>query len=226
VPTLFRLFLPTDSYPGLSPSMPLIFRQNLFCPFLQFCWKIDISNNKKDKAFLLVEIWIAIQRDFSHCFHAQVYYNPNWFISTWPLQYFCIDLCHFNVTVLAPLHWGHETLSSFGFPTYPHTSCMCSTLCLWPKSNNITVFALDLKSAYEGEHMIFGLMSLANLAQDDSTLFLYPFPFNWYQSADRHCFIFLSFIFERYCFLYKLLIQQVSLWHILNCFIPSTFILS
>jgi hypothetical protein len=29
------------------------------------------------------------------------------------------------------------------------------------------VFALDLKSTYEGEHMIFGLLGLANLAQDD-----------------------------------------------------------
>jgi hypothetical protein len=33
-------------------------------------------------------------------------------------------------------------------------------------SNNIA-FVLDLKSAYEGEHMIFGFLSLANLAQDD-----------------------------------------------------------
>jgi hypothetical protein len=37
---------------------------------------------------------------------------------------------------------------------------MCS------KSNPL-VFALDLKSAYEGEHMIFGLLGLANLAQYD-----------------------------------------------------------
>jgi hypothetical protein len=35
------------------------------------------------------------------------------------------------------------------------------------KSNNIVAFALDLKSTYEGEHMIFGLLSLANLSQDD-----------------------------------------------------------
>jgi hypothetical protein len=38
---------------------------------------------------------------------------------------------------------------------------------MWPKSNNIAVFALDLKSAYEAEHAIFGLLSLANLAQND-----------------------------------------------------------
>jgi hypothetical protein len=44
---------------------------------------------------------------------------------------------------------------------------MCSPLSVWPKSNNITAFALDLKSEYEGEHTIFGLLSLANLAQDN-----------------------------------------------------------
>jgi hypothetical protein len=44
---------------------------------------------------------------------------------------------------------------------------MSSPLVKWPKSNNIAVFALDLKSTYEGEHMIFDLLSLANLAQND-----------------------------------------------------------
>jgi hypothetical protein len=34
---------------------------------------------------------------------------------------------------------------------------------MWSKSNNIAVFAQDLKSAYEGEHMIFGPLSLAEL---------------------------------------------------------------
>jgi hypothetical protein len=38
---------------------------------------------------------------------------------------------------------------------------------MWPKSNNIAVFSLDLKSVYEVEHKIFGLLSLANLSQND-----------------------------------------------------------
>jgi hypothetical protein len=38
------------------------------------------------------------------------------------------------------------------------------------------VFALDLKSKYEGEHTIFGLLGLANLAQDDVLQF---HPFTW-----------------------------------------------
>jgi hypothetical protein len=43
---------------------------------------------------------------------------------------------------------------------------------MWSKSNHIAAFALDRKSTYEGEHAIFGLLSLANLAQND-VLWLY-----------------------------------------------------
>jgi hypothetical protein len=42
------------------------------------------------------------------------------------------------------------------------------------QSNHIAAFALDLKSAYEGEHMIFGLLNLADLAQNDALQF-HPF---------------------------------------------------
>jgi hypothetical protein len=38
---------------------------------------------------------------------------------------------------------------------------------MWSKSNNIAAFALALKSTYEGEYTIFGLLSLANLAQNN-----------------------------------------------------------
>jgi hypothetical protein len=41
-------------------------------------------------------------------------------------------------------------------------------------SNNITAFVLGLKTTYEGEHTSFGLLSLANFAQDDVLQFL-PF---------------------------------------------------
>jgi hypothetical protein len=63
------------------PRIPLTSRQNLFCPFLQFCWKVDISNNKKDIAFLLVEIRIAIQRAFFFCIYWCILINYiNWFL--------------------------------------------------------------------------------------------------------------------------------------------------
>jgi hypothetical protein len=37
---------------------------------------------------------------------------------------------------------------------------------MWSKSNHIAAFALDLKSSYEGEHTIFGLLSLADLTKN------------------------------------------------------------
>jgi hypothetical protein len=46
---------------------------------------------------------------------------------------------------------------------------MCS------KSNPIVVFALDLMSTSEGEHMIFGLLGQANLTQNDDVLQFHPF---------------------------------------------------
>jgi hypothetical protein len=36
----------------------------------------------------------------------------------------------------------------------PHSSPMCSPLVMWPKSNNIAVFALDLTSTYEGDGIL------------------------------------------------------------------------
>jgi hypothetical protein len=45
---------------------------------------------------------------------------------------------------------------------------MCS------KSNPLVVFALDLMSTYEGEHMNFGLLGQANLTQNDVLQF-HPF---------------------------------------------------
>jgi hypothetical protein len=77
------------------------------------------------------------------------------------------NLCDFKVSVLAPLESGHEMLSYFGFSTYSYISRMCSPLVMWSKSNHIAAFALDLKSTCEGDHMIFGLLSLADLTQND-----------------------------------------------------------
>jgi hypothetical protein len=52
------------------------------------------------------------------------------------------------------------------------------SLVIWPKCNYIAVIALDLKSAYEGEYMIFGLLSQADLAQNDVIQF-HSFTCKW-----------------------------------------------
>jgi hypothetical protein len=49
---------------------------------------------------------------------------------------------------------------------------------MWSKSNNTAAFALDLKSEYEGEHTIFGLLSLADLTQNDVLQF-HLFTYKW-----------------------------------------------
>jgi hypothetical protein len=49
---------------------------------------------------------------------------------------------------------------------------------IYSKSNPIVVFALDLMSTYEGEHMIIGLLGQANLTQNDVLQF-HPFTSEW-----------------------------------------------
>jgi hypothetical protein len=77
------------------------------------------------------------------------------------------NLCCFKVSVLVPLKQGHQTLLCFGFSAYFYITQMCSPLVMWSQSKHIAVFALDLRSAYEGEHTIFGLLSLADFVQND-----------------------------------------------------------
>jgi hypothetical protein len=53
---------------------------------------------------------------------------------------------------------GNKCYLVFRYLTYPHTSLVCSCFFMLPKSNTLLVFALDLMSAYEGEHTIFGFL--------------------------------------------------------------------
>jgi hypothetical protein len=73
-------------------------------------------------------------------------------------------LCQFKITLFAPLLWAQQTLSNFGFPTFPYSSCMCSPLSVLPMSNNITAFVLGLKSTNEGEHTSSVHLRLANFS--------------------------------------------------------------
>jgi hypothetical protein len=75
------------------PSPPLPFRQNLFCAFYQFHWRVETSNYKKDIAFLLVEIRTAIQR-FLALLSCTNVLQPTLIISNWSLHSFPIPfLC-------------------------------------------------------------------------------------------------------------------------------------
>jgi hypothetical protein len=162
---------PPPSHLHYPPSAsPLAYSMSLCCTFLQFLWRVDISNNKKDLAFLLVEIK-GLYREIPSiafmykCVTTHVHSSlTDLFTGSWSPS--DVDLCRFKVSVLVPLELGHQILSCLGF-RLSLFSCMCSPFLKSPKSNNIAVFALDLKTAYEGEHIMFGLMSLANLPQND-----------------------------------------------------------
>jgi hypothetical protein len=142
--TLFGSFLPHALHPFHHPHP-----HHLFCDFLQFCWE-DISNNKKDIAFFAsldkdsyteIPSMASRHKFITTCIDSS---PPDLYTASQSLSH--IDQCHFKVTVLAPVQWGHQILSSFGFPIYPQSSHMCSPLRVWPKSKKITAFSLDLKS--------------------------------------------------------------------------------
>jgi hypothetical protein len=83
---------------------------------------------------------IAIQRDSLYCFHAHVYYNLHWFISTRPLHYFLVPFPYgiqqFKLPYL--LH-----IQVYGFLPFPYPSNVQSPLSVWSVFN-ITAFVLSL----------------------------------------------------------------------------------
>jgi hypothetical protein len=144
VHTLFGPFQPPALHPLPLLLTPIASRQDLFCPLLQFCWRVNISNNKNDIAFLLVwemDSYTEIPRIASMHMCVTTWNDsslPGVFTTSWSHSH--IDLCHFKAAILALLQWAHQTLSSFGFLAFPYFSCMCPPLIVWPMSNNTTVF--------------------------------------------------------------------------------------
>jgi hypothetical protein len=156
----------------LLPTLPAHppFWKNMFCPLvLWFCWRENIGDNKKDTEFLLV--WD--KDSYTERFLAL-------FPCTYVLHSTLVHLCQTTSLLLGPLpilrcaslrllslllyrkHISH--IWGFCFLSLSYSSCACSPLIVWPMSNNITAFVLDIESTYEGECVIFGLLSLANFA--------------------------------------------------------------
>jgi hypothetical protein len=69
---------------------------------------------------------VPINLSFPHMawslFGSTLQFLTDLFTGSWSLSH--IDLCHLKVSVLVPLQWGHQTLSCFGFPTYPCRSVL------------------------------------------------------------------------------------------------------
>jgi hypothetical protein len=87
-------------FPRMHPH-PLTYRQNLFHPFLQFCWRENIRDNKKDIAFLLVWDKDSYTEKESYTSIASMHmcYNLKLFISTRPLHYFLVTFPKWPLTV-------------------------------------------------------------------------------------------------------------------------------
>jgi hypothetical protein len=144
--------------------------QSLFYPIvLWFCWRENITDNKKDIVFLLVwdkdsytERFLALlpctsvlQPKLVHLYQIS---------SLLPSPLPIVALGQFKITLLALLQWAHQPHVRFRFPSLSLFLLSVFPLSVWPMSNNITAFVLCLQSIYEGEHVIFGLLSLANFA--------------------------------------------------------------
>jgi hypothetical protein len=163
---LFGTSLPPATCPHPLFPTPLASRQNLFWPLHWFCFRENIRDNKKDIALLLAWDKDSYTKRFlallpcTCCITTQIGSPlPDLFTTSQSRSH--SGLCQFKITLFTPLQWACQTLSTFGFPTFPYSSCTHSPLSVWPMSNNIIAFVLGLKSTNEGEYMIFGLLSLA-----------------------------------------------------------------
>jgi hypothetical protein len=162
-------FFPLPPLPTLSPLPPLVtgrYCSALITDFVeekrQAQWKQSVFPSWVEDRY--TEIFLALlscTRVMTHVDSLLTDLYPGYWSPSHD------NLCCFKVSILVPLEWGHQTLSCFGFSAYFYITQICSPLIMWSKSNHIAAFALDLKSVYEGEHTIFGLLSLADLTQND-----------------------------------------------------------
>jgi hypothetical protein len=129
---------------------PTTSRQNLFHPLvLWFCWREDISDNKKDIAFLLVWDKDSYTERFLALLPCTCVLQPELI----PL-YQTASLLSGHLPIVASaslrllyllLYNGHiNHIQVLGFLPFPYSSSTHSPLSVWPVSNNITAFVLDL----------------------------------------------------------------------------------
>jgi hypothetical protein len=96
--------------------------------------------------------------------HVYVFYNSNWFSSSSEssLVHFPWGPGKFKIFIFITVQWTHQPHSNFWFPSFAPIPPLHNIPLVWPMSHNITAFVLGLQSTYEGEHVTFGLLSLAN----------------------------------------------------------------
>jgi hypothetical protein len=120
-----------------SPYYPLTSRQNLFFPLLQFCWRENIRDKKKDIAFLLVTDRDSYTKRFLALLPCICVLQP---------ELVHLHLASASLRLLYLLAYsGHIShIQVLGFLPFPYSSCTHSALSVWSMSNNITAFVLVL----------------------------------------------------------------------------------
>jgi hypothetical protein len=140
---------PLPPTPALRPPCPFASRQNLFCPLLQFCWRENIIDNKKDIAFLLawdkdgyIERFLALLPCICVLQPRLIHLYQTSSVLPGPLPIVASASLRLLYSLLYSEHIKHFQV--LGFLTFLYSSHACSPLSVWPMSNNITAFVLGL----------------------------------------------------------------------------------
>jgi hypothetical protein len=105
---------------------PLASRQNLFCPVLQFCWRENVRDNKKDIAFLLAWDKDSYTERFLALLPCTCVLQPELahLYQTLLLGHLPIVACQFKITIFAPIQWHIKHFQDLGFLPFPFSSCI------------------------------------------------------------------------------------------------------
>jgi hypothetical protein len=132
---------------GLTPLPLLASGQNLFCP-LQFCWRENIGDNKKDIAFLLVwdedsytERFLVLLPCTCVLQPELVHLSQTSSLLPGPLSIVASASLRLLYSLLYSDHINH--IQVLGFCPIFYSSCVHSPLSAWPMSNNITAFVYN-----------------------------------------------------------------------------------
>jgi hypothetical protein len=149
-PTLLFLFFHFYFYSHVytlfgSPLFPTqqLLSETCLPSYMWFCWRENISDNKKDIAFLIICEKDSYKERFLALLQCTYFLQTTFVISTRPLFYFLVPLpivafarLRLLYSLLYSEHINH--ISSLGFFPFPYPSHVHSYLTVWPISNNIT----------------------------------------------------------------------------------------
>jgi hypothetical protein len=124
-------------------------RQNLFYPVLWFCWRENIRDNRKDISCLLAVDKDSYTERFLTLLPCTCVLQPtlvHFFLISLLLPGPLPIMASANLRLLYLLlnreHINHNQV--LGFLSFPYFFHACSPLSVWPTSDNITAFVLDL----------------------------------------------------------------------------------